>query len=151
MARNKRKYPSLCYFALHAVSALLLGTLMYLLFRPDTHISRAFYSVWDIRPLAHGLQSVIPRPLLSFLRYYLPDLAWTYALTFTLSSILKATRFGLRLSACLSALFALGLELCQKYGIMQGTFDPLDIAFELCITALAVLIIKLHFKGEQFT
>ncbi len=127
------------FYAANILLPLTLGTHIYALYRPDTWISVQLYRLT-------GFQAHTP-PLFAagIFRNYLPDMLWAYALSFSVGSIYRSGK----VSFALSTIFAASLELLQRPGILPGTFDWMDIILEVCITALAALIIESHEKKEN--
>ena len=85
--------------------------------------------------------------LVTLCRNFLPDILWAYSLTFAVALVwLPEEKVILKvLVICIS--FEIGVELSQKIGLISGTFDWLDIIFEVCATVLGALIIKAK-KGK---
>lgn len=129
---------------------LILGLGIYLLYRPDTYVSRAIYGLWHgsaVRPpIAPGKWG---QRLTAFIRNYSCDMLWAYALTFSCALILGAEDRQLLLCAGICLLFELMTELLQKGQLLSGTFDLGDIALEFLTTAAAVMIIRGHRRYKK--
>lgn len=67
---------------------------------------------------------------------------WSYALTYTLFLVLEPFRKRVIFSAIISTVLGISLELLQYRKVISGTFDILDILFEITAVSLAVVIIK---------
>jgi hypothetical protein len=66
---------------------------------------------------------------------------WAYSLTFTVFLILGFKYESLKPTLIICAVFEVSIEFLQKFGVIPGTFDFLDILLELCVTIFAVIII----------
>ena len=87
--------------------------------------------------------------LIRFVRNYIPDMAWGYALVFSLYAIADdQTEKGLYTLAFIAIVFSAAIEIIQMTHIIRGTFDLWDIAAELLTEVTAVFIIKNHFLRE---
>ena len=109
---NKKSY------TIHAILSLVVGALIYFLFRPHT-----LFLSWLVinAPLAH-----LSFPTDMVVRYYLPDALWSYALCFSLyrlhlPSVRKAIFFSLGAIA-----FGCLWEGLQYFDYVPGTGDCLD-------------------------
>ena len=129
------KYRICC--VLHTILPVAVGGLIYFFFRPDTHISRFFYKVFSVT--APDSLEIVPCWLALICRNFLPDMLWAYALTATAMLIMDD---GGKYSFWVCLIFKTVMELCQKWGILSGTFDWLDVFLEICASALAALTVK---------
>lgn len=122
----------------NSVASLLLGAVIYLVFRSDTYI----HKIIDV-PL-NFITSESDLILLNFLRFYFADALWAYSLTFALAI------FSNEYFAPLCATFCGILwELSQKLGITKGTFDYADIAMYFFASSVAGIIIYLIKRREN--
>ena len=111
------------------VMMLMVGGLVYLLFRPRTLL---LFHVAD----AMGLSSVITRcrsavegiTLPDWMIYCLPNALWAGAYVLLADSVLKGRSVRLRLLVT-AVIPALGLlsEVMQAFGLLPGTFDGWDV------------------------
>lgn len=127
----------------HIILPIAIGAMLYVLFRPDTHISHLVYDL--LRITAPQFVKDIPPWLTLICRNFIPDMLWAYALTAVLLFILNDNG---KYSLFICIFFEIFLEVCQKWGIVTGTFDMLDILLEVCTTAFAALIITFD-KGSK--
>ena len=130
----------------HSLIALMVGLITYCVFRPDTYISQEIYKILDIKSVCFGVRTLFSKGSITFFCNFLPDILWAYALTFAINMAWVGARFGIVKTLLVCVVFEVGIEFSQLIGVMQGTFDWLDILFEFCATTLAALIIKR--KGE---
>ena len=84
--------------------------------------------------------------LLEFSRNYICDAFWTYSMFFSLSFFVKSVKFVS--VVCMGT--GMLLEVLQGVHLISGTFDFLDVFFEL-IAVFTALSINKYFleKGEQ--
>ncbi len=111
----------LIFSIINSISALIGGIILYFLGRT---------SVLDGAPL-------LLRLIFEELSFYFPDALWAYALLFALSTI-----NDIGTSAVLTFICGLTWELLQKFGIMPGTYDYLDLYLYLVAIIIAIIIIK---------
>ena len=112
----------------HALVALTLGFLCYVLFREHTWLNR----------LAPALSlPASATPVSRFLRWYLPDALWGYALCCVLSCVVSP------LPACLlTAATGIAWEAAQAFLLVPGTGDLFDVLTYTLAGLLAVMITK---------
>ena len=114
---------------LNCVITLVSGVLIYALLRENTYIN-------NFIDFPNTKASSV---LIDFLRFYLVDALWAYALTFALSIFINEIFSGI-----ISTAFGTLWELSQLCRIVSGTFDILDIIMYLSASTIAVLIIYLY-------
>ncbi|MDD6790015.1 MAG: hypothetical protein PUE04_07930 [Lachnospira sp.] len=129
---------------------LAAGAAVYAVLSPD---------VWFVRGLGHifpGEILSVPvsgSPLLRFVRNYIPDLLWGFALTSALLLAVRERTMHLtdRAVLVISCLFSAALELLQLFPWITGTFDMADIVAEWGSNAAAVMAAGVisHRKGEH--
>ena len=133
------------FYGGNVVVPLLLGLAVYLRHRPDTHLAVLFGS------LASALSRIPkrgPEGLIRFLRNFVPDMLWAYALTFAAAGVLRPGgrgRWGV-LALCLG--FSALMECLQLTALVPGTFDPLDLLLEAAAICLAFCIIQ-RYEGRE--
>ena len=111
-------------------------------FRPDTYVSQALYNVIGVSVDGIITKDALPTWLLLFIRNFLGDISWAYALTFTIGYIWLTPGGRMIPVFGIVTIFEIGIEVLQKVGIIPGTFDWWDIFLEICITAFVMLLIK---------
>lgn len=140
---SSRIQKQLLYFC-NIIIPLLLGLLLYFYFRGDTFASQMLEKYLGITTQRRVLgEQWLPLVL----RNYVADFLWAYALTFSVSCFLWDRKTWRFFSALLCGTFATAIEVSQKFGIIQGTFDIVDIFTEFAAIAIAILIINLFYKG----
>lgn len=104
------------YF-IFGLSALLVGTVIYWLFRPSTHISKLLSVLipFKISPLGEFVGS-------SFLKFYFVDYLWAFSFSCWLRCIFHDKHKNFMIVSITGALF----ELMQTLGMVQGTGDVCD-------------------------
>lgn len=103
--------------------SLLLGFVLYLLFRENTYVSELF--AWlpfieNVRQMTGGMEC-------DFLRFYFPDYLWGLSLGCFLQGVFDGSGKGAQM--CALAAFSCGVvwEIMQWIGIVKGTADMLDV------------------------
>lgn len=133
--RNKRKRVEL----LNVILPLLFGGIYYYLFCPDVAIIKKLDSLlgcaYHLQPLKFAI--------FSYIRFYLLDALWAYALFNSLYMILGNNSNALVLCTVISLTVSLIMELFQMLGIAMGTFDICDIVIEFVAILIALVIIKM--------
>lgn len=128
------------FWVLNISLPLLAGLAVYLIFRPDAAISRAFCSFTGFTPpqLSTGWSR-----LDLAIRYFAPDVLWAYAFSSVAMLIIGPAKLGILAGAALSAAFEVTAELLQLYGILPGTFDIRDVLLEIAASAFAMIVVLL--------
>ena len=134
------------FYTLHIVVPLLAGLYLYLTLRPDAYVS---LFVSRFLPLPAPAAPRLPEWLSSFLRNHAADMLWAYALGFAVQSVLGYSRRKLLVSSLLCVCFEILVELSQRFGVLQGTFDPLDAVLEALSVCLAMLVINLFEEAHN--
>ena len=127
------------FYWINILLPLSAGALLYLYWRPDAYISKLISSLFRMpaEPV-HGRPAGIYR----FIRYYLCDILWAYALTFSLS--LYFGKNALWAALAVGVGFAVLTELLQLLPVTPGSFDILDIIIEMAVCTLTIIIINLY-------
>lgn len=133
MNKNKLRFLSI------SLISLFIGASIYVLFRKDTYIAKLINGY--IKTPSITCQS----PIIYILTCHITDALWGFALTFSLSII-----FSPILSALMAFLYGLLWELCQKYNIISGTYDIIDILMYLLASfSASTIIYKSNKKGDK--
>lgn len=120
-------------FFINIFLPLAVGLCVYLFFYNGTYINLILGIELDFK-----LKSVFG----IFVKSWLCDILWAYALTHSLYLALHAFKHRILISAIISICFAIILELLQLLGCVAGTFDILDILFQIAAVCLAAALIK---------
>lgn len=137
------------FYCLNILVSLILGLAVYVCYRPDTYVSQFVYNVlgFSFDKIIHA--NVLPTWVLRFIRNYLGDISWAYALTFTICYVWLKPDGRMLPVFGIVATFETVIEVFQGIDIVPGTFDWLDIFLEICITAFVMLLIKIKHKESQ--
>ena len=112
-----RKKKSIMYILV----ALLIGVLIYVLFRPPLQRSVAFqyrnHAIVDL--------TWLPTPISIFVLYHLADILWALAFAETVYVIKGSHTLGALIALVSTALF----ETMQYFGVFAGTGDIWDVIF----------------------
>jgi hypothetical protein len=85
--------------------------------------------------------------VLRFVRNYMLDILWGYALVFALYFALGNNTAELWKIFIIAIAFSAAMETLQLTPIISGTFDVFDIMAEFFAETVAVFIIKYYFSG----
>lgn len=133
------------FWTINICFPLFMGTCVYLFCRPDTHISATLIRFLSI--LRISMEKTTVRS--EFLRFYLCDILWAYALTFTINLLIGQSRKGFIVTAIICLVFEALIEFMQKWQIIYGTFDGFDIVSEALTTAFAISFIIYHTTKQR--
>lgn len=120
-------------FFINIFLPLAVGLCIYLLFYSGTFLNLLFGIEMHIR--AKSLLGI-------FIKSWACDILWSYALTYSLYLALYAFKRRIAISAILSICIVTVFELLQLFGKVKGTFDILDIIFQIAAVLLAARVIK---------
>ncbi|MCL2634135.1 MAG: hypothetical protein FWD34_06430 [Oscillospiraceae bacterium] len=122
-------------------TALLLGVMIYVLFRPPLSwfpiIGNLDNAIIDL--------SQLPIFLSDFIKYHLSDILWALALAETVYIIKNNIYFAFFTALILTILF----EIMQYIGIVSGTGDVLDVVFVACSLSIYFIIKKRKHRHEK--
>jgi hypothetical protein len=120
-------------FVLHVVVPLVLGSMAYGLWRPNVALLR-----W--MGVAATLPSVHSSPPAWALDHW-PDAAWAYAAAAFVGVVWRDGPRGARRAWFAVALtMVAGMELAQRWHLVRGTFDVIDLAVMLASFGGAVVL-----------
>ena len=125
-----------------ALASLLLGTALYLLFRPWTFEAASWFGLTD-RPSWLADRLSVP----DWVRFNLPDGLWLYAFLLSVTALWTGASGkllpGARPWLAGAIVVALGHEFGQAVGVTSGTFDFADVI------AYAVATIAAHLTWRR--
>lgn len=86
---------------------------------------------------------VIPRDLVltRFVRNHLLDMLWSYALVFCIYYFSSSLTGNIVVPVLLAVVWSVVFEILQVFSVAKGTFDWLDIIFEIVAVVIAGLFI----------
>lgn len=127
---NAKKNYLLC------ILSLIMGGLLYVLFRPNTYIGGIFTAF----PCVNTIAQICAIYANDLLKFYLPDFLWGFSLGCGFIAINKP-KFG-GVVACSFCSFLCGFvwELLQYFHIIKGTGDILDIIMYFLASAVCIII-----------
>lgn len=126
------------FVCIHAILPLILGLLIYIMFRPNTMVARLLIRV--IPPLGNISYELGTGWLALLLKNYVCDMLWAYALTISLIWYGQMFHQPIWKSCIISVVFAVCMELAQVLPFVVGTFDMIDIVAEMVMVGLATWV-----------
>jgi hypothetical protein len=120
---------------------LLLGSCVYVLFRKKRPVLINNYQV--LEELRLKLEQISPTISNNyFLKYNFPDAAWAFALMAAI--LLSVEKEKAQLKNVYITVTVLLVVLCEtlQIGLIRGTFDALDLVWELIAAGLCVVILR---------
>ncbi|MFR8467246.1 hypothetical protein BLA28_26355 [Eisenbergiella tayi] len=141
------KWRASIFYGVHIGTALLLGLLVYVFCGRDIRILKLAEQWLPLEYLPEAGNGIIQ----SFARNHLCDMAWAYALVFSVCLIWREEGSLGRITAgCM--VFAGLSEFLQLAGILTRTFDIWDIVLEWLAMIPAAFLIKRHKekRGGQY-
>lgn len=133
---------------------LIIGGLIYITYRVDTLIMFRWFEKIGLLNLIDTIRSnqqlqslIIP----SWVKYSLPDALWLFSLNYTLFTlwnfkINKQSAFWMISASTIGVFWEIG----QLFGIVNGTFDIIDLFF-LVIASLILFFPITNFKNLKIT
>lgn len=133
---NRKK--KILYIIVNIFLPLLLGAILYFLFCPSVWFVKVFYSVLEVN--VNIDLNILDRVFVRFLRNYLFDFLWAYALTSSVRLFVTKREHAF---LCVLVAVCLGsvMELFQLWNLAYGTFDFWDIAIE-CLGSITAIVIN---------
>ena len=144
---NRLKTKKLDFLIINAFMPIVLGGLVYYLISPDVIFVRKIdaFLGWD----RHSNNIMASSMMMKFVRNYMLDMMWAYALVFTLFFIMGNKTAELLKILMIATVFSAGIEILQLTSVVRGTFDILDIIAEFFAEIAAGFIIKYNFHKEE--
>jgi len=142
MGNERRR--RILFYGINILSPLLIGGIIYIIFRSDSYIATFFSETIGISTR----QYMLPAWLNTIVCNYLSDVLWAYSLAFALSALFKFNRSNVTVVFMICIIFVVAIELLQMTNTVSGTFDSVDIILETIAVSLALLIIK-HFEEKH--
>ncbi len=133
------------FYLLNIGIPLVLGLGIYLFCYKTTYINTAFTNIFGFSLPYIYFDNAFHR----FITCWACDILWAYSLTFALYLCFRVFKKPLIITSVTSSLFAIIIELLQINGVINGTFDILDIISELVAISLAVIMIKFIEKQKK--
>ncbi len=131
------------YMLIYIFLPLLLGVLIYILFRKPIPIFKSIL-FWN-RALIRI--NFLPIALSDFIQYYLSDMFWT----FSFSSMLYLLFPRLKVVSIFVIAYVAVFEFLQGIHVITGTGDIFDLIFSACSVLILNIILRRRGKNEQKT
>ena len=131
--------------ALCAIIPILIGTVLYVQYRPDAYVSRLIYRLFNITPNHTIDRSAIG----TFIRCYLLDILWAFALPNALFFAVGFDKKRLKLIFVLSIGMVAITEVLQYFKIISGTGDLVDCLLECLSITLAIYMVTKVIKEDR--
>lgn len=141
----------LAFWMLNILLPLLIGTLIYLFYRPTTLL---VFKWLDLIPLLKQVilnsRSTLHYPLGSFIIYSLPTGLWSYSAHVTIFQIWEGNKCISKYLWISAFLFMVYFsEIGQAVGIVSGTFDLKDLVVLIFSTFIAYIATSGRKNEEQ--
>lgn len=118
------------------ISALSIGGLLYILFRPATYIGGMF----DKFQYIDTIRQICSLYATDWYKFYLPDFLWAFSLGCGLIAIYNPQQMGIVVCASCSFLCGLIWEFMQYLNVINGTGDFLDVTMYFLASTLCIII-----------
>lgn len=122
--------------ALLCIAALILGCLLYILFRPSTYIGGTL----DGLTYVHIVRQICSHYASNFSKYYFPDFLWAFSLGCGLIAIHNPQKSGVIICVLFAFLCGVAWELLQHFNVLNGTGDIHDVIMYLLAGAICIFI-----------
>lgn len=134
------------FYVIFSLILLVLGVAIYVFFREGTYIHRLLPQV--VNELTEPVRIVAEGNVFAdFLKYYFADFLWCLSLNFLLLCVTDIKKQSKVLTVCaVSALWGIFYEVAQRFEIVSGTFDFVDIIMYIFASVSAVTINKNFLK-----
>lgn len=132
---------------LEAAFIILIGSLIYILFRPKNIVAFLYIHKFGWNEFVDSARSIFEDVSLSnWFLYSLPDGLWSYATLVTILIIFRRTPY-LKVFGGTTAAMLIFSEAIQHWIPRIGTFDPIDLSF----VTLGVLLayVRLFFLNKK--
>lgn len=128
------------------VTGIAIGGVIYLLWRQDNLVMFSWFDSMGLRTVVSSLRestntfiSILPK----WVRFSLPNGLWLFGGVLLLSNIWKDEYIQRYVWIFIFSSIAFGSEFAQLTGILQGTFDSIDLLL-MTISATAAILINNH-------
>lgn len=142
---DMKKGKKIVFLILNVLVPILLGTIIYYLISPEVMFVQQIDKIFGYRVHINGIN--LNNVIIQFVRNYLLDMMWGYALVFALFFIIVNNTAELMKIFIIAFAFSAIMEFLQLTSFVRGTFDIFDIIVEFLAEVTAVFIIKKHFLG----
>lgn len=144
--KKNRKY---FFPVINILAPILIGAAIYYVISPNVIFVQQLDSLLNRR--IHINTTNFNLSIMRFVRNYLLDMLWGYALVFALFLFTGNNTAEIRKIFIIAVIFSAVMEILQLTSIAKGTFDVFDIIVEFLAEVTAVFIIKKHYSEEEET
>lgn len=131
-------------FVLNCLVALIIGAVIYYFFSPKVIFVKQIDKI--IGSGVHFTVSFRDNWIICFIRFYVLDMLWAYALVFALRLFMDNNAANLKRIFLVAFLFSTTMEILQLTPLAEGTFDIWDIVCEFVAEVVAVFVIKTRWR-----
>lgn len=142
MDLTQNKKIIICYI----LFPIIIGGVFYYITSPDVIFVKIIDNILGVK---FHILNISRNPFGAFIRYYLLDMLWAFALTNTVYFFLD-NKSNLIKAFVISFIFSFVLEVMQIVPAINGTFDIFDILFELIAELIAIIIIKTQEEESNY-
>ena len=136
------------FLLLHIIFPILIGAVFYYLLSPDVIFVK---QIDELLGCGFHLELAIRGHwIFQFMRIYMVDMLWGYALVFALFFIVDSNAAGRKEILFIAMALSAIMEILQLTPLVQGTFDLWDILVEFLAEMVAVFIIN-KYTAEEVT
>jgi hypothetical protein len=149
-----RRHLSVVFLVINVFVPILIGAGIYTLWRSKTLLVFKWYRwvaidtpMLSLRSYVSPARHLLPAAVI----YSLPDALWVYSFTTLLQYVWAGhSRCPERTFwSCLPVALAVGSEIGQHFGLVPGTFDPVDlVAYFVAWATASVVVSAFIVKGE---
>lgn len=132
------------FLILNILIPIVVGTIIYYLISPEVIFVKEIDAFMGA---GFHITCMWENPLVRFVRNYMLDMLWGYALVFALYFVLGNNTAELWKIFIIAIAFSATMEALQLTPIISGTFDVFDIMAEFFSETVAVFIMKYYFSG----
>lgn len=136
--------------ALLSATSMLVALAIYALFRDGFRLHQWLSAAdrWALLPHARAAVAALTPP--NWVVYSLPDALWQFTFCIVVYRIWSRASAGRLRTAfvVMPAAIGVGCELGQAVGVVQGVFDPVDLALTIVAVAVAMVLVPTGGRPE---
>jgi hypothetical protein len=138
----------------HCLTPLLLGGILYILFRSTTLRMFKWFSLVGLEHTIHSAQTNVfelKNYIPSWIYFSLPDGLWIYSFTSAILIYWYNDNQKVRFWLLIPFISGILIEIFQCFKLFPGTFDSLDLVFSILGLFLSKIIINHKLKQNEKT
>ena len=143
---SKSSYVNLKFFLSIALVPMLLGGIIYILFRPESLVMFQWFDYLGFTQIIKNFRAFLLPLLLNtpdWVIYSIPDGIWVFSLTAMLSKIWQDGPIISKFIWCsIGPVIGIAGEIAQYFHLIKGTFDIDDLVVNIIFSALAFYLLK---------